>query len=451
MADFDPVSTAQQLATAYTKSTQDQITASTTAAQRTSTALTTLKSALTAFNTAVSSLSGSASKGMRQFTATFGTTGIGTATATSSAQAGTYSFHVEQVATAHQIVFEDLPAVPVALGGPLAVQLADGSSFNVNLIAADTDSDGAISQAEIARAINQAEGNQGKATASVLTVNGQTQLVLSAGTTGASNALTLDTSGLPAGALKDALDGGRELVAAQDAIVWLGGQGGVKLQQASNTFTAVAGVTMTFTRAMTTSEAPVTLTVAADGSGTASNVQKFVDAYNTLKKALDDLTKVGTEGANSAVFATDAGVRALRNRLNTIVRQDFGGLTLMALGVRADRSGSLSLDQAKLDKQLAADPEALDKVFGKASLTASSGVLGAVNQYLDIWLKSGSGQISSRQVSVQVMQKSLTARQQRLDDQYNNFYERYLKQFTQLQALQAQMSQTSGLFSNLGT
>lgn len=206
MADFDPVTTATQLAAAYTKSSQEQITAGNADAQRTASGLTALKSALSTFDTAIEGLSGATSKGLRQFTATFDASGTATATATAEAQAGTYSFYVEQIATAHQIVFEDLPAVPVALGGPLAVQLADGSSFNVDLVAADTDSDGSISQSEIARAVNQAEGNQGKVTASVLTVNGEAQLVLSAGESGADNAITLDTSALPAGALKDALD-----------------------------------------------------------------------------------------------------------------------------------------------------------------------------------------------------------------------------------------------------
>lgn len=451
MAELDPVSMAHQLATAYTQSLQEQINARTQAAQNTSNALTKLRSALSAFDSALSGFSGSS--GLRQFSASFSVAGIGTATVSSNANPGIYTFHVEQLATAHQIAFEDLPAVPVALGGPLTVQLSDGSSFNVNLVAADTDGDGSISQSEIARAINQAENNQGKVVASVVTVNGQSRLLLSAGQTGTSNAITLDTSSLPAGALKDALDGGQELVAARDAIVWLGGQGGIKLQQASNTFTSIQGVSITFTKAMDPSEAPVTLTVASDGDGTASNVQKFVDAYNTLKGVLDELTKVGdpSAGTKSAVFASDAGVRMLRNKLNEILRQDFGGTTLMDLGISADRSGRLTFDKNRMSKKLEADPEALDRVFGKVGLTNGSGVLGAFDQYLNQWLKASTGHIATRQASLQSIQKNLTERQARLDEQFNNYYERYLKQFTQLQALQAQMSQTSGLFGVIGS
>lgn len=449
MANFDPVTTAQQLATAYVQSARSELAARTTAAKNTSTGLTALKSALSAFDTALSGLS-SSSTGLRQFTATLSNSQIGTATASSSAAPGTYSFHVEQLATAHQVVFEDLPAVPVAFGGPLTIQLGDGSSINVNLVAADSDSDGTITQAEIARAINLAQDNQGKVTASVVSANGKTQLLLSAANTGASSAITLDTSALPASALKTSLDSGRQLVAAQDAIVWLGGQGGVKIQQASNTLTSIAGVTATFTQKMAPTDPAVTLTVAANPSGTAGNVQKFVDAYNTLAKSLDSLTKVSADGTGAAgAFATDAGIRAMRSRLNSMIRQDFGGLTLADLGIKGGRDGMLTLDSARLEKTLAARPDALETVFGKASVTQSSGLLGALDQYVDVWLKSGTGQIASRQTSVQSVQKRLTERQARLDAQYDHAYERYLKQFSELQSLQAQMDQTSGLFSSI--
>lgn len=450
MASIDPASTAQQLATAYTQGMQSRLTSQKTTAQQTATALTTLKTALSTFDTALSSLS--TSSGLRKFSATFSGS-VATATANSKAQPGTYSFFVEQVASANQIVFEDLPAVPVAMGGPLSVQLADGTSFNVDLLAADTDNNGSISQAEIARAINKAEDNAGKVTASVVTVGGSTQLLLSSNETGASHAITLDTSGLPAGALKDALDNGRELVPAKDAIVWLGGQGGVKLQQSSNVFTAIEGVSITVTRAMTAGETPVTLTVADDGDGTAASVQKFVDAYNALEKTLDNLTKYGNadSGTQSAVFASDAGVRALRSKLSSLLREKFGGSTLVDLGIKSSRDGSLSLDKTKLQKTLAATPDALETVFGKASLAAGSGVLDAMSDYVQLWTKSATGQIASRQNSVQIQQKSITDRQARLDAKYNAVYQRYLAQFTQLQALQEQMSQTSNLFSTVAT
>lgn len=447
MAEINPSAMASQMATYYTQGAQDLIALQTKAAQRTSGALTTLQSALQAFDGALATLSGK--KGLVQNTASFGVAGFGSASATAAAQPGSYAFFVEQLASAHQIAFEDLPAVPVAFGGPITVSLADGTSFAVNLAAADQDADGTLSQAEVARAINQAGGNGGKVSAMVMGVGTTTQLVLSAGATGAGGAISVDASTLPSGPLQDALATGKELAAARDAVVWLGAQGsGTRLQQASNIFTAIPGATVTFERAQAAGDAPVTLTIAGDAAGTASNVRSFVDAYNALMKAVDELTKRGNaDGATApAPFTSDAGVRMLRNKLNDILRQEFDGVRLMDLGVSADRNGVLSLDAARLEKKLAAMPDALDRAFGTASRTAPSGLLGAMDQYLDQWLDTIGGQIKRRKDTVQSMQATLAARQTRLDAQFESAYERYLAQFSRLEGLMAQMGQTSGMF-----
>ncbi|MDB5847356.1 MAG: fliD [Rhodoferax sp.] len=449
MADITPSTTATQLATAYTTAAQNLLTNQGKTAQATAAALTKLKTALSAFDTAVSALSGKT--GLAQRSATLSGS-AGTATATSTAQPGNYTLFVEKLATTHQVAFEDLPAVPVALGGPLVVKLADGSSFTVALSSADQDGNGSISQAEIARAINLESGNQGKVTAMTVTSGGKTQLVLSAGQSGEGGQITLDASGMPASALKDKFTAaGNVLVAAQDAVIWLGGQGGIEIKQASNTLTAIDGVTVNFTQAMATGAAPLTLTIGADDTGTAANVTGFITAYNTLEKALDEMTTVGKDGAAAGAFVSDSGVRSLRTRLNTVLRQSVGSLRLADFGVTADRDGALTLDAAKLKKTLAANPEGLDTLFGKSSLTASSGVLGAFHTLTKSWTDSSSGQIKRRQDTVQITQKNLSTRQDRLDAQYTSAYNRYLAQFTQLQALQSRMSDTSGLFANLGT
>ncbi|MFA9440770.1 flagellar filament capping protein FliD [Uliginosibacterium sp. sgz301328] len=451
MADFDPATMASSLATAYTQSAQDLLTAQSKAAQATSTALTKLQSALSTFASALSSLS--AKKGLTQYSATLSSS-VGTAIASATATPGNYSFFVEQVATAHQVAFEDLPAVPVSMGGPIAVKLNDGSTINLNLVAADADGDGTISQAEIARAINQSSDNKGKVTAMVMTVGDKTQLVLSSTSTGEAGTLSLDVSGLPAGSLKDALSAPKTLTAAKDAVVWLGDQGtGTRIQQASNALTAIPGVTVNFTRAQSTGDSPVTLSIASDDSGTASNVRAFVDAYNTLEKALDDLTSTGdaSNGVSAAAFASDSGVRAMRNKLSALLRQDFGGVRLLDYGVSVSRDGSLSLDSTKLAKAVAANPDGLSKIFGSTSTANRSGLLGALDAYADLWTDTSSGQIKRRQETLAKQQTSITSRQTRLDDRFNAAYTRYLAQFTQLQTLQQQMSQTTSIFDSIST
>jgi flagellar hook-associated protein 2 len=447
---FDPTSTAASLAKAYTDPAQQLLTQQTADATQTDAALTKLQNALSAFDSALATLSGK--KSVVSQSAAFSDSSVGTATASVTAQPGTYSFFVQQLATTDQKVYANLASAPVSAGGTLAVNLAGGGGFSVDLSSADLDGNGTLTPTEVATAINTASGNTSLVTASLVTVSGQSQMVLSSNASGAANAVSLDTSGLAAGGIKDALDAGSTLVTGQDAIVWLGAEGtGIKLQQASNTFDAVAGVSMTFNKAMVSGTAPVNVTVATDPSGTASNVQSFVDAYNSLESVLDSLTNTGdaANGVSAAVFANDSAVRTLRSRLESTIRQSVGGVSLASYGVTAERDGSLSLDQAKLGTKLAADPTGLDTLLGKTGLTTSSGVLGALDSYLNLWTNGTSGQIKHRQDGINALQDTLTKRQTTIDDQYNSVYARYLAQFTQLANLQAQMANTTNLFDAL--
>ncbi|QPF74166.1 flagellar filament capping protein FliD [Roseateles sp. DAIF2] len=455
MASIDPSTLATNLATAYTQSARALLTAQTKSAQATSTALSKLQSALKAFDSAMDGLSNK--KGLQQRSAAFSDTALGTAEANAAAIPGSYPIFVERVATSHQVAFENLPPEDISAwpAGPLnmTVKLANGGNFVVNLANADSDGNKTLSQVELARAINQASGNGGKVSAQIVTVGGQSQLMLGSGVSGEGGKVSLDVTGLPAGALRDKLGAApKELVAAQDAVVWLGEQNtGTRIQQGSNQLTAIPGVTVTLKKAQANGSAAAVLSVAKDDGATSANIKTFIDAYNTLEKTLDELTAVGKDGTAPAAFASDAGVRSLRNRLGGILRQEFGGLTLRDLGINADRSGQLSLDSKKLEKTLAAKPDALDTVFGSTATAAPSGLMGAFAAQLDKWTSSTKGQIQQRQTSVQTQQKALNARQTRLDTQYDTMYQRYLKQFTALQQVQSRMSETGNLFNALGT
>ncbi|MBA4341892.1 MAG: lateral flagellar hook-associated protein 2 [Methylibium sp.] len=453
MASFDPTTMATQLATAYTQPTQTLLDTQSKTASGTSTALTKLQSALSAFNSAMSTLT--AKKGVVQNSAAFGNTATGSAVASASAVPGNYPIFVEQLASKNQVAYNDLPAVPAWPSGPvnMTLSLANGSSFVVDLANADSDSNGTLSQAEIARAINQATGNNGLMTAQVVSSGGQTQLTLSSSVSGAAGKITLDTSALPSGALRTGLEDPAkqlELAAARDAIVWMGPQGtGMKIQQGSNELTAIPGVTVTLKGL--SGGTPDTLTIARDDGGTASNLKSFVDAYNSLETALDTLTAASKDGSAGGAFATDAGVRSLRSQLTTLLRQSVSGLSLRDLGVNADRYGQLSLDSGKLSKTLSTQPGAVDQVMGSNALGVSSGVMGSLSRVLDRWTNSASGQIKQRQNTVQSQQKAISDRQTRLDQQYTQSYNRYLKQFSALQQLQSQMDGTTSMLSALST
>jgi len=449
---FDPTGTATSLASAYIAGRQQLLKTQIDRATAATAALDKLQQALAAFATAVRGLAGSS--GVLTQSAKFNDPSIGSATASASAAAGSYSFFVKQLATANQKVYAGLATVPTPAPGRdvLVVNLAGGASIQVNLSAADRNGDGLLTPAETAAAINSAADNGSKVTASIVTVGGQSQMVLSANATGAGSAISLDTSGLDAGALASALDAGSDVVAAQDAIVFLGAENsGVPMQQASNTFAAIDGVQITFTKAMDPGSAPATLTVVSDSTATATKLQGFVDAYNKLNDLLKALTNAGDPKTKTAAgaFADDSAVRALRSRLNSVLREKTGGVTLANYGVSADRYGVLSLDASRMTTMLASNPTGLDTLLGQTGVGVSSGVLGALDTTLNLWTSGSSGQIKHRQDGLTKLQTSFSERQATLDTQYNNAYARYLAQFTKLATLQDQMSHTTNLFDAL--
>ena len=243
------------------------------------------------------------------------------------------------------------------------------------------------------------------------------------------------------------------MTAAQDAILYLGdptNPSTAMVQQASNTFTNIDGVSFTATHAQAAGASPITLTVATNTSGTTANVQAFVDAYNKLKTAVDGLVSAGdpTNNVAAGAFAHDSGVMALRNRLVDLLRPS-GVLSLASYGITANKDGTIGLDSSRLQKQLAVNPTGLDTLIGTASTSAPTGIAGALNTYLNTWSNATTGQIQQRTDANTQLQSDLTQRQTDLNTKYDSAYQRYLKQFTDLQTLQATMQNNSSLFSSL--
>jgi flagellar hook-associated protein 2 len=446
---YDPQSTATNLANKYIAPTKAILDAQAAKASATSSALTTLGSALSAFQSALAGLT-TGSKTVTANAATISNPSVATATANSRAVAGTYSFYVEQLATAGQVSY-NVADSNATNAGSLSIALADGSTFQVALTNADSDMNGKLSAKEIAAAVNVAATNNSRVSASTMTINGVSKLVLTSTQTGADNAVaSINVSGLGDPALQADLSAKTVLSAASNAIVWIGGQNGTKIEQASNTITAIDDISFTVTQAQAANATPVTMTVSADKSGTAANVQAFVTAYNTLLGVMNTVSGSGIDGAGTALYG-DAGIASLRDRLGAALRSATGGQSLINFGISAGRDGMLTLDATRLNKTVGTNPAALDTLFGKAGIgnDPGTGVLGAMNKLASGWTNLTTGFISERKDVATKQQSDVTDRLATLENQFNNAYKRYLAQFTALQQLQSTMTGTSNLFTSL--
>ena len=453
---YDPTASAQALTDKYTADLQARITAQTKAATATSAGLASMKMALNSFTSSMLTLT--SGKTLMTQSATVSNTSIGSATATQTAAAGTYSMFVEQVATNSQISVAGLgsTATPGAGEGTLKIKLGSNSDFTVDLSKANSDGNATLSAKEIAAAINAEPNNNARVTASVITIGGVAQLVLTSTVSGKDGELSLDASAMADGDLKTALSAApKELVAAQNAIAWIGGKPADpsdtsnRVEQSSNTFSNIDGVKMTFTKAQAPGDAPLSITVALDTSATTTNAQSFVTAYNKLKAALDGLTDPGdpSSGKAAGTFSTDSGVRVLRDQMVRTLRESASG-ALATFGITAQRDGTLALDTTKFEAALKTNPTGLDKVLGNNSGSAPSGIVGKLDKFIDSWTKTN-GQFSQREASVAKQQKSLEERQTKFEADYVVMYNRYKAQFTDLQVMQARMAQTTSMFDAL--
>jgi len=439
MSDFssiDPKQMATQLAQydilAMQKALKSQST--TLAAQRT--ALTSLRTALTTFRTAITGMN-SSSRTVLKNTVSMNQEGIANITASASARKGTYSLNVEQLATAEQTGYSDLTDKSIKdARGTISITV-DGKSIDIKM-------DGLESLSDFADAVNKSkfpvgsDGEKTGVTASLVRTDGKVTLMLSCDQTGAKNSIQLNTSKLAGDeTIFDNID---KISTAQDAKFTLGNSP-KELTSSSNTLSnLVDGVRIQLT-GTTKTDKPLIITVDTDNTGTQEQIQAFIDAYNALKDATKSLTSSGSGGKDRGAFAGDASMSSLSNELSNMLRSTFGNQDMTRFGITADKDGKLKLDSNKLNKQLKNDPQSVTDFFN-----GDKGLLKAMDKSLDKYLSSTSGLLKGREETLGCQQKDIDTKTEKMQTRYDSSYNRYLKQFTQLQKVMTQMKNTKGMF-----
>lgn len=395
-------------------------------------AVTQLKSALSSFASAVTGLrsSSSSASNMLVNSATFSAEGYATASVGSTAVSGSYQFFVKQLASKDQVALQGLSDGDLGSGELTIGQGSD--SFKVDM-------SGITSLSALASAINGAADNTG-VKATLVRSDGTVNLVLTSDKSGEDQAISLSSSNA---VVQGSIDARKQLSSAQDAIVYLGGQGGIELRNASNTFDkAIDGVSLTFTKVSDPAEAPLSLDIGRDKDATTKKLQGFLDAYNTLMGTIGTLTASGSGTTSRGALAGDSAVQAIRSAVNGLIRTSFGGVNLIGYGVSADSSGKLTLDSSKLEKALAQNADGFEQLFsGKGNLIDS------LDSALKAYTSSTSGLLTSRVNSLNDKLADIDDQFDALQTRYNNAYSRYLKQYTNLMQVMNSMDQTSSMFT----
>jgi flagellar hook-associated protein 2 len=395
-------------------------------------ALSTIKSALTNLQTAMTAVSTAAST--PSYKATVDSGAGFTATASSSAVAGSYSVEVVKLAERQKLTSAAYASTASVGDGTLTIAYGE-KSLDVTIAADSTLSD-------IASAINTAANGDG-VSASVVSADDGDHLVLNAVDAGTKGALTVTTSGgngglsaltyNPAGAGTAEGTGGLTVtVAAADSVVRVDG---FERTSSSNTVTdLVPGVSLSLTTAAEGTK--YNLSIASDSSTMKANLTSLVSAYNAVNTVLKSSTAYNADTKTASALTGDSMARGLQQSLRNQVSNNINGLK--TLGVTISTDGVLAFSGETFDTAVAEDPAAASAMFG------SDGSFGSgMTALLKSNLASSTGTLSQRTDALNKHISDLTDQLSDLDKRMETLTTQYTARFTAMDTLVAQMQTTS--------
>ena len=402
------------------------LTTKTTTANSQISALGTIKSALSNLQTSLTALSSSGS--LNQLSAQSAESTVFSATADGTATAGSYNVEVVSLATAAKLASTAYASSSATVGdGTVTIGLG-AKSFSVTLAS------GSDSLANLVSAINGASGNPGVSATIVNDVNGA-HLMLTSQLTGAANTLSVNSALTAGGASFVTMN---SITTPADAHIRVDG---FDSYSASNSVsTAVNGLTINLAKALPGTQ--VLLTTAADQTAITKAIQSFVTTYNAALTTIATQTKADPTGGTSGPLVGDSTMRNLISRVRGNVGNPITGtgsqFTLLSqIGLTTNTDGTLKLDTDKLGGALKSDAASVKKLFA-----GTGGIASTMTTTLSGYLQTD-GLLDNETTSLQSQLKDVTRQKDLLNTRMDDEQARYLKQFSALDTLIAQMKQTS--------
>lgn len=428
---LDIASLVSQLVTATRLPTEKRITAASTTASAKLSAVGQVKSALTSLQSALQKVVGSA--GTAAFKAAVPTDAGFTASTSDKAVPGSYSVEVVRLATAQKLASAGYEPGATVGAGTLEIDFGGEAPLRVDVEETHTLSD-------IAAAVNRAAGGK-NVVASVVKADDGEHLVFSATNTGSAGALTISATNDDGSllALTSSEGGGlHEKTPAQDALVRVDG---FERVSSSNTVEGlVPGVTLNLASASEGKQH--TLSVNSDTGAIKTALAGYVSAYNSTMSTLKSTSSYDANTRSASPLTGDALVRNLQSQL----RGQFSGnmLELKALGITVSKEGTMSFSADTFDKAHAADPAALERLFGKESAYATP-----MQDFLKVHLDTAGGTLVARTEGLNKQLKQLEEQLDTLDVRMERLATLYTSQFTAMETMIMQLQGSASSLNDL--
>ena len=199
--------------------------------------------------------------------------------------------------------------------------------------------------------------------ASIIQDTGGARLVIK-GETGAAQGFTIDGSaGLEAFEFGPGASGMTWSTQAANAVIVADG---VAVERTTNSVSdLVPGVKLDLLR--TNTGAPLTVTSDYDQQTLKDSVGNYVAAYNELMAMFAEATQPGINGAVAGPLAGDSTMRDLKRMLGGLTSKTLlagdGPKSLAEIGVKTNRDGTLSIDDARLSAAVTQHPGRVHDMF----------------------------------------------------------------------------------------
>lgn len=358
-------------------------------------------------------------------------TGVLSATAASTAVAGSHSITVNSLATTSSYYTDPVATSSTPLTtGSFQVQVGTNTPVTVTVNSTNNTLDG------LAAAINnQNIGVQ----ASVINDANGARLALVSQTTGAPGDITVSSNTTNLNFHK-AVTGSNASLTVD----------GVPISSSTNTVSSVInGVTLNLASAAPS--VPVTVTVSPDTKQAVNAVNQFVSTYNTAIKDITTQFAVNSDGSGGGPLEADGSLREAQQALLSAISFSAPGnnsvTNLASIGVNLNNDGTLSVDSGTLDSALSGKFSSVQNFLQ----STTNGFAGNLSSALTSLTDPGSGVLgldaqgisqSSQDLSQHIsdLQAALAIKQQN----FTLVYAQVNATLQELPLLQAQLSQQLG-------
>jgi flagellar hook-associated protein 2 len=197
------------------------------------------------------------------------------------------------------------------------------------------------------------------------------RLSIVASSPGSDGRFILDTNGFDLGS--------SQINQGQDARVFFGSEDpaeAILLTSSTNTLDDVLqGVTIDL---KTTSDDPVTLTIADDTETIETQVETFISAYNTVIDRIGQQTRFVEETNERGALLGDGTILGLQTALSNAINGTISGFSetfdrLTDVGITVGEGGRLEFDTERFRDALSTDPQAVEDLFTRRTIDPDAG------------------------------------------------------------------------------